>query len=235
MEPYLEQQDRIEAFKKYFAAKNSAITDKGVGGPELDDDAIVFEETSNKTISANWGEWVALNAIEYKASVTTEPATVHIIVHETGSPFDELSEQQDDDDKVLEIIEHVRKQLNVNFAQRLAYRLDYLFNISNEEDPDDIAISPDSLRNFIGFMQSAPYLKYPDVVITPSKNIRAQWRTAPNRHFAVEFIPTGEAYFVIFSPDHNFPERTIRMSGLVSVDSLMETVQPHGILSWSSQ
>jgi len=31
------------------------------------------------------------------------------------------------------------------------------------------------------------------------------------------------------------PEKTIRMSGIASVDSLMETVQPHGVLLWSSQ
>ena len=235
MELFSEQQNKIEAFKKFLAARNSALTDKDIEEPEFGVEATVFEETSSSIIPAPWGEWAVLNTIECEASATTEPVTVHIIVQETDSPFDELSDQQDDDDKVLEIIEHVRTQLNMGFAKRLAHRLDYLFKISNEEDPDDIAISPDSLRNFISFIQSAPYLEYPDVVITPSKNIRAQWRTAPNRHFAVEFIPTGETYFVIFSPDHNFPERTIRLSGLVSVASLMETVQPLGVLSWSSQ
>jgi hypothetical protein len=59
--------------------------------------------------------------------------------------------------------------------------------------------------------------------------------TGPNRHFAVEFLPTGDAHFVIFTPDPMHPDKTIRMSGLASVDSLMETVQPHGVLTWSSQ
>jgi hypothetical protein len=140
-----------------------------------------------------------------------------------------------DDEKVLEIILHVRNQLNISFSKQLADRLEFLFDASKEEYPDEVAILPESLRSFVGFMQSAINLKYPDVVLSPSKNIRAQWRTGPNRHFAVEFLPTGDAHFVIFSPDPMHPEKTIRMSGLASVDSLMETVQPHGVLSWSSQ
>ena len=114
-------------------------------------------------------------------------------------------------------------------------RIQFLFEASKEEYPAEVAILPDSLKNFVGFLQTEPDLKYPDVVLSPSKNIRAQWRTAPNRHFAVEFLPTGDAHFVIFSPDPKHPDKTNRMSGLVSVDSLMQTAQPHGILSWCSK
>ena len=140
-----------------------------------------------------------------------------------------------DDEKVLEIILHVRNQLNISFSKQLADRLEFLFDASKEEYPDEVAILPESLRSFVGFLQSAKNLNYPDVVLSPSKNIRVQWRTGPNRHFAVEFLPTGDTHFVIFSPDPMHPEKTIRMSGIVSVDSLMETVRPHGVLTWSSQ
>ncbi|MCK4618543.1 MAG: hypothetical protein KAT52_01220 [Desulfobacterales bacterium] len=213
-------QDNVEAYEKYFAAKNLTATRLG---------------------SVDWIEpqtWVKrkfTGTRRQKSPGTMEPCLEEIIFIEPESPFDKLEELLNDDEKVLEIILHVRNQLNINFARQLANRLKFLFDASKEEYPEEVAILPESLRNFVGFLQSAINLKYPDVVLSPSKNIRAQWRTGPNRHFAVEFLPTGDAHFVIFSPDPMHPEKTIRMSGLASVDSLMETVQPHGVLSWSSQ
>lgn len=135
----------------------------------------------------------------------------------------------------MEIILHLQNQVNRSFSRQLADRIKFLFDASKEEYPEKVAILPESVRNFVGFMQSVTILKYPDVVLSPSKNIRAQWHIGPNRHFAVEFLPTGDAHFVIFTPDPMHPEKTIRMSGIVSVDSLMETTKPHGVLSWSSQ
>ncbi len=154
---------------------------------------------------------------------------------ESESPFDYLYELRNEDEKVLELISHIQGQLNIDFAERLTSRIQFLFEVSKEEYPDEIAIISGSLRNFISFLQSSPNLNYPDVVLTPSKNIRVQWKTANNRHFAVEFLSTGDTQFVVFSPDQKHPERTIRLSGLVSLDSLMETVKPHGILGWSSR
>ncbi len=140
-----------------------------------------------------------------------------------------------DDEKVLEILLYLRNQLNFTFAKQLAARIQFLFEVSKEEYPDEAAILPESLRSFVGFLRSTTNLKYPDVVLSPSKNICTQWRTAPNRHFAVEFLPTGDAHFVIFAPNPKHSKKTIRISGLVSVDSLMPTAQPHGVLSWCSQ
>lgn len=213
-------QDNAEAYEKYFAAKN--LTATLLGSVDWID-------------SQTWLKRKFVDTQRRKSPVTMEPSLEEIIFIEPESPFDKLEELLNDDEKVLEIILHVRNQLNINFARQLANRLKFLFDASKEECPEEVAILPESLRNFVGFLQSAINLKYPDVVLSPSKNIRAQWRTGPNRHFAVEFLPTGDAHFVIFSPDPMHPEKTIRMSGLASVDSLMETVQPHGVLTWSSR
>jgi hypothetical protein len=152
---------------------------------------------------------------------------------QSESPFDQLTKLRDD--KVLEIISYVQKSSHIPFTERVARRLRFLFDAAKEEFSDEFAISPESLNNFLTFLQYTPNLKYPDIVLTPSKNIRAQWRIAPNRHFAVEFLPTGDTHFVIFSPDPRHPKKTIRLSGLVSLDSLLETAQPHGVLSWASE
>ncbi len=213
-------QDNAEAYEKYFAAKN--LTATLLGSVDWID-------------SQTWLKCKFAGTQQRKSTVTMEPSIEEIIFIEPESPFDKLEELLNDDEKVLEIILHVRNQLNISFSKQLADRLEFLFDASKEEYPDEVAILPKSLRSFVGFLQSAKNLNYPDVVLSPSKNIRVQWRTGPNRHFAVEFLPTGDTHFVIFSPDPMHPEKTIRMSGIVSVDSLMETVQPHSVLTWSSQ
>ena len=134
-----------------------------------------------------------------------------------------------------QILAFLNSKLDIPFAKRLADRIQFLFDVSKEEYPDEVAILPESLRNFSGFLQSATKLRYPDVMLSPAKNICTQWRAAPNRHFSAEFLSTGDVHFVIFTPDPMYPEKTTRMSGIVSVDSLLETARPHGVLSWTSQ
>lgn len=114
-------------------------------------------------------------------------------------------------------------------------RIQFLFEASKEEYPDEVAILPESLKNFVSFLQMEPNLQYPDVVLSPDKNICAQWRTVPNRHFSVEFLPVGDVRFVIFSPNPKHPDKTNRLSGIVTVDSLMQTAQPQGVRSWCTQ
>ena len=164
-----------------------------------------------------------------------EPGLEDATPIEPESPFEAMEDLLSDDKKINAIIELFNNRLNIAFAKQFAARIQFLFDASKEEYPDEVAILPESLKNFVSFLQAEPNLKYPDVVLSPSKNICTQWRTAPNRHFAVEFLPTGDAHFVIFAPDPKHPEKTIRISGIVSVDSLIQTAQPHGVLSWCSQ
>jgi hypothetical protein len=158
-----------------------------------------------------------------------------LLSHAPESPFDALEELLSGDERVQRLIDFIRNQSNLQFAQQLSGRLFWLYQAAKEEDPEEVPISPESLRNFIVFIQKTRNLRYPEVVLTPSNEIRAQWRTAPNRHFAVVFLPTGEARFVIFSPNRRDPDRIDRLSGITSVDTLMETAEPHGILEWASQ
>lgn len=150
------------------------------------------------------------------------------------SPFDVLDEMLPDKEKVRKLINFIRNKSTIQFARALADRIRFLYE-AVEEDPDEAAISPESLSNFIGFLQNTPNLKYPDIVLTPSNEISAQWRTAPNRHFAVVFLPTGETRYVIFTPNLRDPDKIDRLSGITSMDTLMETAEPHRVLDWASR
>jgi len=213
-------QDDIETYEEYHWAKNLSATNL-----EPNDSLVIKMQ--------NWMTHRCIDALQWKSSVTMDPEVEETKFAELESPFDEIIDRLSDDEKAEEIVKFLN-QTNITFSKRLASRIQFLFEASKEEYPDEGAISPESLKNFVSFLQSAPNLKYPDVVLSPDKNICTQWRTAPNRHFSVEFLPNGDVRFVIFSPDPKHPDKTNRMSGIVSVDFLMQTAQPHGVLSWCS-
>jgi len=150
------------------------------------------------------------------------------------SPFDELYERLPDEDKIKRSLVSIRYNKNISYAQRLADRLRDLYE-SVLEDPDEEPLTPGSLINFIYFLSETPGLRYPDVSLTPTNEIRAQWRTAPNRHFAVSFSSMGDARFVIFKPNSDDPDRIDRLSGITSIATLIETTRPHRVLEWTSE
>jgi hypothetical protein len=223
--------DTVEAYGEYVVARNLSATYGGFGEIET------AEEFWSPEIRGSFFSPVSGVSFQFvNASTGTFEANIEEVDYlEFESPFDKLDELREEGERVWEIISHVRSHLKADFAHQLANRLAFLLEAAREEYPDEVPISPESLRSFISFLQSRTDLKYPDVILCPSKNIRAQWRAASNRHFAVEFLATGDAQFVVFSPDPNHPESTIRLAGLVSIDSLMETIRPHGVLSWSLQ
>lgn len=167
-------------------------------------------------------------------SVTLTDHSADPIVPTSESPFDELDEKLTNEEKIKKLIDFIRGGSKIQFAQELAVKLNFLNEVV-DEDPDEDSISIDSMRNFISFLQNTTNLKCPNVALTPSNEIHAQWRTAPNRHFAAVFSQTGETRFVIFSPNSKDPEMIDRISGLTSVDSLLETIKPHKVLDWASK
>ena len=164
----------------------------------------------------------------YQLALDTEKITF------VNSPFDELYERLPDEDKINQSLVSIRHNKNISYAQRLADRLRDLYE-SVLEDPDEEPLPPGSLINFIYFLSETPGLRYPDVSLTPTNEIRAQWRTAPNRHFAVSFSSMGDARFVIFKPNSDDPDRIDRLSGITSIATLIETTRPHRVLEWTSE
>jgi hypothetical protein len=156
------------------------------------------------------------------------------IIAFVDSPFDELYERLPDEDKINRSLVSVSQNKKLSYAQRLADRLRDLYE-SVLDDPDEEPLTPGSLINFIYFLSETPGLKYPDVTLTPANEIRAQWTTAPNRHFAVSFSSLGDARFVIFKPNPDDPDRIDRFSGITAVNTLIENTRPHRVLEWASE
>jgi hypothetical protein len=70
------------------------------------------------------------------------------------------------------------------------------------------------------------------VVLTPTGYVRAEWRAGPNRLCGVEFLPDAKVRFVVFAPDIEEPDKTIRVSGIAPVDSLFRVIEPFRISGW---
>jgi hypothetical protein len=237
------QKQLIESYKKYSAATN-ASTGLEIYESDTFDFPIGIEEiTDNVTVQDTLPGPNILSGINedlWYIVLCDSPITIEKVIKdnlETSgvSPFDRIDDFADDDKKLTEIIDYIRSQTNISFGQQLANRLEFLVEIAKEEEPEETPIIPESLGYFINLVHSFPNLKYPDVMISPSRNIRVQWQASFNRHFAVEFIEDGDVRFVVFSPNPENPEKTTRLSGITSLDSLLEIAKPYGVLAWSSQ
>jgi len=139
------------------------------------------------------------------------------------------------EDQIQESIFQIKRLISIPYRENLADMLLTLFSDAKEEDPDSLGMSDRSLQNFIEFLLSHTNLKCPTISLTPDYNIYASWRCEQNRVFSVHFLPNGDARFVIFKPNQRHPERKTRISGVATIDILMETVMPNRIEEWISE
>lgn len=140
-----------------------------------------------------------------------------------------------EENHIQESIFQLKRSISIRHRSNLANKLLTLFNDAKEEDPCSIGISSKSLQNFINFIHLNSNLKCPTISLTPEYNIYASWRSKQKQLFGVHFLPNDDARFVIFKPNNRHPERIIRISGIVSIDTLMETTMHYHINEWISE
>lgn len=237
-----EQVEGFDQYGQYRAAKaiatiTTSATCQDLAEFEVTEQEPSIEEPNDWTRVATWQiRYRRLGAppeSDVDSYVTPGHRLADPLFWVSESPFDALDGRLADEEKIRQLINYLRDKSKIPFAQKLTARLKFLYDVA-KEDADEVPMQPESLSNFIAFLQNTPNLRYPDVVLTPSNEIRAQWRTAPNRHFAVVFLPTGEVRFVIFTPNLREPDKIDRLSGMTSVDTLMDIAQPYRVLDWAS-
>jgi hypothetical protein len=132
------------------------------------------------------------------------------------------------------LIDRFRKHPKIGFAERIATRLDYLLEVSREEQPEQAPPSAESLNGFLAFLAKNPGLAYPNLVLTPNGNVRAEWTRSHNEHFAIEFFEDENVRFVIFAPDPNQTYKTSRVSGTATTESVMGLAEYYRVSPWVS-
>ena len=137
-----------------------------------------------------------------------------------------------EDDQVKDLIFRIRILASKHSRGGLARRLVSLFDDAKQEDLSSPGIDIGSFRNFFNFLQTHSNIRTPVLSLTPENNIYASWRDDRNWLFDVHFLPTGEARFVIFTPNERHPGQEILISGTATSDTLMETAVPNDIWDW---
>jgi len=142
-----------------------------------------------------------------------------------------------EDNQVQQLIFQIRRSTSIPNNAHLANRLTTLFHDEKEEDSDSSGITVESLRNFYFFLLLTlrANLKYPAISLTPDNDIYISWRNGQNQVFSVHFLTNGDVRFVIFKPNDRHPERTTRLSGTTTTDTLIETVDSYGVWDWISE
>ncbi len=230
-------QANLQAYGRYAAARRLAAA-RGVVATTGSDLRLVEREESPTALvvgKAYTAEDIEkfLAALEAATSVTWTANIPSPDDAPISSPFHAIDERRSEAEKVSELIGLIRRSDELPFAKRLARRLEDLVRIAQEEEPDQSEISSESLRMVFGFLRGNTEFSEPGVVLTPSGNIRAQWRAAPNKLCAAEFLRDGRVNFVVFAPDPHDPHQTIRLSGIaLPVEDLMSAVERYGADKW---
>jgi hypothetical protein len=218
--------DELDQYGKFIAAKTRRFDES-----DSDEDELTF--------LLDWEKYRFQN-IEPPEEISTlsQKDVSGVIIVTANSPFEIIDENriQEGDAEAKEIISHVRV-LDLDFRERLSARLQFLLECSKEEDPEQIAISPDSLKDFIAFLGlfATDELTYPDIVLSPTKNIRVQWQSGMNKRIVIEFLGNRRVQFVIFRPDSNDAQNPIRLSGFSSIESMREEIVIPNKVDWISR
>ena len=93
------------------------------------------------------------------------------------------------------------------------------------EEEEEIAISPDSERDFWAFMPTLPGAQEAGVVLTYEGTLRAAWIDDhdPETHLALEFLGEGQIGYVIFRIMPGAAEIT-RVCGIEAYDGIMQQI-----------
>jgi hypothetical protein len=150
------------------------------------------------------------------------------------SDFEVLDELRTPEAQICGQIRALRGGSRLLYRERFARRLEFLLDALEEEEEPLVEASPESLRQMLLFLEALPEFRCPTVTVTPFGTFRAQWRADPTRHFAVDFMPDGQARFVVFAPDPRHPNRVQRVSGIVSWENVMKAVEPYRVHRWAA-
>jgi hypothetical protein len=130
-------------------------------------------------------------------------------------------------------IRRIAQHPKLRCRQRLGMRLQHLYAIAQEEQPDQAPPSLASLKSLIALLVGHPELTCPQVMLTPEGCLSAEWRTGRGKLLSLDFLGDEDVRFVIFAPDLTRPYKTARVSGGASLESIMHLAEPHGVLAWA--
>ena len=81
-------------------------------------------------------------------------------------------------------------------------------------------------------MQKDSKLRFPAIVITGRKNIKAIWQASESEIFWIEFEPNGDVTYLAFFPNKNRSDGVERVSALSTAEDVLRRAKKVGALKW---
>ena len=180
--------------------------------------------------------YIKLTAItlrEVEPETKNWPAELYSIGEIYKNYFYYLTNSWSRDIELSHFISRIRHSPNINNADRIANRLEYLGKTWGEEVSDGDLISSNSLQSFINFLSINPKIRYPDITLTPTGNIYARWKGLNKSLFSLHFLQDLKVRFVIFALNRKHPKEINRISGNECVDTVIDNLNSaYSITDW---
>ena len=112
-----------------------------------------------------------------------------------------------------------------NVDPRITKRITYLDGLA-ADDPDEPAVSLESLQKFAVFVVTRHHLPYPLIGLTPDGFIEAVWDTSDGDMLTMDFLPVGDVRFVVLLATSESEPRQRSLGGLLPPDDMMGAIRP---------
>jgi len=122
--------------------------------------------------------------------------------------------------------------MDIPYADELSDRLQYLYEIREEELPDEQPLSSVSLFSFYEFLKQNSNLAYPQVTLTYEGNIKAVWRKSENQLLSIEFTGDSDVRYVVFGTNQKHPGKVDRAAAQTTRDRIFDFLLPYNVASW---
>ena len=134
---------------------------------------------------------------------------------------------------VTELVHYIENDATLSSAKRLADRLRFLIEASEEEYPDQAPIRSESLIDFVKLLEFFPMFFYPDVVLSYSGNIRAEWHDTKRGVFVgLEFFGEDNVKCVLFLPNRRQHNKREMYGVTTTIDLLSNLFRQVNAYSW---
>lgn len=128
--------------------------------------------------------------------------------------------------RLNELLSQLHAVAALDYRDKLSARIASL--MPHEDEPDDVALSLNSLQQLLQFLARHTELKCPTVTVTPSGDMYASWQKNRSCVFSVQFMDNGQVKFVVLRL-----QSAQQLSGLTSPEALMATVAPLNVMDWA--
>ena len=107
----------------------------------------------------------------------------------------------------------------------VADRIDYLHKLPLENGADPM--DPDSARSLVSFMiKHHQELPEAGITMNPEGHVHGDWEFTKDSNLGVQFLPSGDVWFIYASRDTDTGFFRMREKGTVAPDDMLKKISP---------